>query len=101
MQLVQILLPTADDAGQPFDPGYFTSLREALTEQFGGVTVFDQGTAAGFWQDDDGVCHDRIMIFEVMCDALDATWWRTLRLRLEQEFRQDEVVIRAQEIRRL
>jgi hypothetical protein len=101
MQLVQILLPTADDAGRAFGPEAYVSLRQELTERFGGVTVFDQGPAAGFWQSDGGVSRDRIMIFEVMCDAVDAEWWRTLRLRLEAEFRQDEVVIRAHEMQRL
>ena len=33
-------------------------------------------------------------MFEVMMDELDRAWWQGYRERLEQRFRQDEVVIR-------
>jgi hypothetical protein len=31
-----------------------------------------------------------------MVDALDRTWWKDYRRELEQLFRQDEIVLRAQ-----
>jgi hypothetical protein len=36
-----------------------------------------------------------------MADRLDEAWWEALRQRLEREFRQDELVIRALRARRL
>ncbi|EYD77889.1 hypothetical protein Rumeso_00616 [Rubellimicrobium mesophilum DSM 19309] len=101
MHLIQILLPTADNAGQPFPRSLFTALRRELTARFGGVTVYARGPAEGFWDADDGQSRDDIVIFEVMADALDELWWRATRESLERDFRQDEVVIRAQEVRRL
>ena len=101
MHLIQILLPTADNDGQPFPRPLFTALRQDLTDRFGGVTVYARSPAQGFWDSDDGQTHDDIVIFEVMAEDLDADWWRTKREALEREFRQDEVIIRAQEVRRL
>ena len=101
MHLVQILLPTADNAGRRFPQEMFEALRRELTDRFGGATVFSQAPAEGFWHDGEGTSKDLIVIVEVMCDALDEDWWRAQRARLEEEFRQEVVVIRAQEIRLL
>jgi len=40
-------------------------------------------------------------VVEVMVERLDHAFWRSLRERLERELCQDEIVVRAQEIRRL
>ncbi|WAJ29466.1 hypothetical protein [Antarcticirhabdus aurantiaca] len=101
MHLVQILLPTADNDGLPFLTERFETLRSELTDRFGGVTVFAQGPAEGFWKGDDGTDRDQIVIFEVMAEEVDGGWWSALRERLEREFRQDEIVIRVQVILRL
>ena len=39
---------------------------------------------------------DDILVFEVMVQELDRRWWRDYRQQLEQLFRQDEIVLRAQ-----
>ncbi len=101
MHLVQILLPTADNAGRRFRQEQFEGLRQELTERFGGATVFSQAPAEGFWHDGEGTAKDLIVIFEVMVETLDEGWWRERRARLEEEFRQDVVVIRVQDIRLL
>jgi hypothetical protein len=101
MHLIQILLPTADNAGQPFRRSLFTALRRELTARFGGVTVYARGPVEGFWDAEEGTARDDIVIFEVMAYDLDEPWSRALRESLERDFRQDEVVIRAQETRRL
>jgi len=101
MHLIQILLPTTDNAGQPFPRSLFTNLRRELTSRFGGVTVYSRGPAQGFWEGEEGTARDDIVIFEVMAENLDEPWWRATRDSLERDFRQDEVVIRAQAIRRL
>jgi hypothetical protein len=36
-----------------------------------------------------------------MAESIDESWWRTWRRELERSFRQEEIVIRAQEMRLL
>ncbi|TNC60533.1 hypothetical protein [Rubellimicrobium roseum] len=87
MHLVQILLPTADNDGQPFPAEQFQALRRELTDRFGGATVYAQAPAEGFWQGGPATRRDEIVIFEVMCETLDEPWWRARRQALEAEFR--------------
>ena len=101
MHLVQILLPLYDNAGAPLPRGLFTKVREELAGAFGGLTAFTRAPAEGLWQDEGETTRDDIVIFEVMTDALDEGWWRAYRAKLERRFRQDVVVIRAQETRLL
>lgn len=98
MHLVQILLPVADNEGRRFPPERFEALRRELTERFGGATVFSRSPAEGFWQGGEGTSQDDIVIFEAMCETLDEAWWRERRRALEQEFRQETVVVRAQAV---
>ena len=101
MHLIHIILPTSDDRDRPFPERMFADLRHELTERFGGVTVFSQGPAEGFWKNEGGTCRDEIIVFEIMAEAIDAGWWSTLRERLELDFRQDEIVVRAIAMQRL
>lgn len=101
MHLVQILLPVADNDGARFPPAQFAALRQEFTDRFGGVTVFARSPAEGFWAGGEAPAHDDIVIFEVMDRGFDRAWWRARRKVLEREFRQEEVVVRAQEIERL
>jgi hypothetical protein len=41
------------------------------------------------------------VVFEVMAEELATTWWCDYRRTLERAFRQDVIVIRAQEIQLL
>lgn len=102
MHLVQLLLPVRDDAGQAFPRDLYDTLAHELTERFGGVTAYTRAPAAGLWEEPSGEkTRDDIVIYEVMADPLDRTWWAQLRERLEIQFRQQELVIRAHEIQRL
>lgn len=99
MELVQILLPLADNTGMRFSADEFAAVRQELADMFGGVTAFSQAPAEGLWkQEDERTSRDEIVIFEVMLDRLDAQWWRDYRQELETRFRQDVIVIRAQTI---
>jgi hypothetical protein len=86
MHLVQLLLPLFDNAGEHFPQAPYRQVRAELTERFGGLTE---------------TSHDEIVVFEVMAERLDRAWWAAYRGELEQRFRQDVVVIRAQAIERL
>jgi hypothetical protein len=95
--LVEIFLPLADQAGQAFPMEMFSQVIEELKRKFGGVTVYDRSPAKGKTV----TSSDDIVIFEVMAEELERTWWSSCRARLEAKFAQDEVLIRAAPIERL
>ncbi len=102
MHLVQLLLPLRDDEGRAFPSSHYAELRETLTQHFGGLTAYSRAPAEGLWAPDGAPpARDDVVVYEVMVDALDAAWWRALRVDLEARFAQDELVIRAHPIRRL
>lgn len=99
MHLIQILLPLTDNEGRRFGEDVFARVREQLTDTFGGVTAFSRAPAKGLWKNDGETERDDIVVLEVMANELDAAWWRGYRKELERAFRQDTIVVRAQEIR--
>ena len=102
MHLVQILLPLYDNQGTAFAPEQFHRLREELAERFGGVTVYSRAPAEGIWKAKASqTARDDLLLFEVMVDQIDRQWWAGYRQSLESRFRQDQVVVRAQEIQLL
>ena len=101
MHLIEILLPLTDNEGRRFDPKLYAAVREELVETYGGLTAFSRSPAEGVWEADGGRSRDDIVVFEVMSDYLDRAWWRRLRERLERDFRQEEIVVRAREVERL
>ena len=101
MFLVEILLPLRDQQGAAFPGDPFGRLASELTEAFGGMTAFTRSPAEGRWKQDGETESDDIAVIEVMAEHIDRDWWADLRQRLEREFRQDEIVIRAHVIERL
>ena len=101
MYLIQILLPLQDNDGAPFNPELYREVREELSARYGGLTAFTRDPAEGHWQDDGKTTRDEIVVFEVMVEELATSWWRDYRRKLERVFRQDVIVIRAQEIQLL
>src|SRR5919205_3355873 len=98
MQLIQILLPLYDNAGEPLPSDLFNEVRHELADRFGGLTAYSRAPAHGVWKDEGETQHDDIVVFEVMAERLDSAWWRDYRRSLEARFRQREIVIRAQDI---
>ena len=102
MYLVQILLPVQDRAGQPFERTLYNDLARDLTGRFGGLTAYAQAPATGFWEEGPGrAVREPVVVYEVMVEALERPWWRALCERLELQFSQDEIVIRAHRFSRL
>ena len=97
--LIQILLPLSDNEGQPFPRSEYMRVRSELTERFGGLTAFTRGPAEGFWEEDGETAHDDIVVFEVMTSGVDQSWWDRYRHTLETRFRQECIIIPAQETR--
>jgi hypothetical protein len=114
MHLVQLPLPLYDSAGRRLPRALFADLARELTARFGGLTAYTRAPAEGLWRDDDGddappdrapdrapVVRDEIVIYEVMAEEIDAAWWADRRRALERDFRQETIVVRAQELRLL
>jgi hypothetical protein len=102
MYLVQLLLPVQDSEGRPFERRPFDELVAELTERFGGLTAYTRAPGTGLWEEHSGgTVRDQVVVYEVMTEDLDMTWWAALRKRLEARLDQDELVVRAHEIRRL
>jgi hypothetical protein len=97
-----MLLPVTDANGAPFPAAVYARVSEELTERFGGLTAYARAPAAGLWEERPGkTTRDDIVVYEVMAGDLDTAWWAKYRKTLEARFAQDELVIRAQEMRRL
>jgi len=95
MHLIEIFLPLKDNDGAPFGAEKYAAIRRHLTERFGGMTAFTRSPAQGTTTDGGKTVHDDIVVFEVMTETLDPSWWRDYRRELEREFRQDAIVARA------
>jgi hypothetical protein len=95
MYLVEILLPLYDNEGRAFGAGEFDRVRDELAARFGGVTAFRRAPAEGVWAEDGELSRDRVVIFEVMAEALERQWWAAYRRELEARFRQEKLVVRA------
>jgi hypothetical protein len=96
MHLVQLFLPLRDNAGASFPPALFAAVRTELTDAFGGVTAYPRAPVTGLWEDDDdSVCRDDLVLFEVMVESLDRDWWRRYAGELAARFRQEEILARA------
>jgi len=95
MQLIQILLPLADNAGRRFGREVYAKVRAELAERFGGITSFTRAPAEGVWKEGGHTNRDDIVVFEVMCRDLDRTWWERYRADLEDRFQQEAIVLRA------
>jgi hypothetical protein len=100
--VVQLLLPLFDNDGRAFPKGAYREVRDELVGRFGGLTAYTRAPASGLWHEDEGqTVRDELIVYEVMCDALDADWWRGYRATLEARFAQDSLVMRAHEIQLL
>jgi hypothetical protein len=69
-----------------------------LTERFGGLTSYPRAPASGIWNEFEGPTRDDLLIYEVMAESIDKSWWDLYRKSLEKRFQQEKVLIRAREI---
>jgi hypothetical protein len=91
-----------DTDGHAFPRSHYEALARELTERYGGLTAYTRAPATGLWEQRPGeTVRDQVVVYEVMADDLDVAWWSGLRRRLEEQFEQDELVIRAQAMQRL
>jgi hypothetical protein len=95
MHLIQILLPLEDNAHKRFPRAYYSDVAKELTEKFGGATIYSRAPAQGLWQDESATVSDTIIIVEVMVESPAPRWWRAFRERLEEKFRQEQIIVRS------
>jgi hypothetical protein len=95
MYLIQILLPLYDNNGEAFGHSTYNLIRKQLTESFGGVTIYNRAPATGIWKENDKHVRDEIIIFEIMSEELNLTYWNACKLQLQEIFKQDVIIIRA------
>ncbi len=99
---MQLLLPVQDKRGTAYPRALYDDLARKLTQRFGGVTACTRAPATGLWEAASGeTVRDQVVVYEVMVDELDHDWWQKLRTDLETQFAQQELVVRAHEVRRL
>ena len=77
------------------------TVRDELTDRFGGATLHVNAPAEGIWENDGYFQRDHIVVVEVMTSDIDHAWWDSYRKDLEFRFRQQEIVLRAMHIARL
>ena len=101
MHIVELFLPLRRNDGSDQPRYLFAELREELVGKFGGLTIYSRAPAEGLWEDGEQVDREPMVIFDVVAEALDRAWWAALRQRLERDFAQEEVLIRATKAERL
>lgn len=97
MYLIQILLPLYDNDGKDLARTLYQQVRTELVARFGGLTAYTRAPVSGLWQEGEGkTVHDDLVIYEVIVDTLDRSWWCTYRTELERRFDQEALIVRAQ-----
>jgi hypothetical protein len=101
-QLVTILLPASSTTFDIDFAAVHEKTKRELVKIFGGLTRYTQNPAEGLWKNRrDSTERDTMVVYEVMTSKLDKQWWRHYRKRLEARFKQQEIVIRSQKIKKL
>ena len=96
MHLIEIFLPLNANDGTPQPAGLLRGVREEMIDRFGGVTAFTRSPAKGISiEPGHQRSEDDIIVYEVMVETLDRTWWSTYKRELEQRFQQRAILIRA------
>ena len=102
MYLIQLFLPLYDNDGVAMPHELFGQVRSEMVDRFGGLTAYSRAPANGLWQEKGGdTVRDDLVVYEVMAEDIDEAWWCNYRRTLEQRFRQEKLVVRAQPVRLL
>ena len=94
--LMQILLPLWDNGGKRLPRRLYEQVQQELTERYNGLTAYTRAPAEGLWRPGTRIKRESVVVYEVMVPSLDKKWWKRYRRELEERFRQETVVVRAQ-----
>jgi len=93
MQLIQLFIPIYDSEGNRFADNWFSQIKEKLTKRFGGLTIYQRAPASGLWkQATPKTTADQIIIYEVMAESLDMTFWKSYKTSLEEQFKHQNLL---------
>lgn len=96
MHLVQLFLPLADNDSRRFPRSMFQEVERELVAQFQGFTAYSRAPANGLWvSPSDDLQRDELVVYEVLAERLDRPWWARYRAKLEAQFRQESILVRA------
>jgi hypothetical protein len=96
MQLIQLFLPLYSNDGRRFSRELFEQVERELVEQFEGFTAYPRSPASGLWiSPSEDLRKDDMIIYEVLVQTLDRSWWGSFRSRLETLFQQDAIHVRS------
>jgi hypothetical protein len=99
MHLIEIFLPMYDATGSQFPNALYAETRDELVSRFGGLTAHSLTPASGLWRNADGeVLHDDLIVYEVIAERVERSWWSRYRQTLQQRFSQEVLVVRTNEI---
>ena len=99
MYLLEIFLPLFDQQHRRFAHGMYERVERELVERFQGFTAYSRPSASGLWKEDRSELQsDELVIYEVMTDNDDWSWWKRYRRSLEERFDQDQILIRSQTV---
>lgn len=97
-KLIEIFLPLYNQKGEPIEERQFTAVKQELTDQFGGLTIYSRTPATGFWKEEGKTDRDEILIYEVIANDLDKDFWTRYKQELQERFDQDEILIRGNNV---
>jgi len=101
-KLIQIFLPVRDEDGKDFSKRLWKNLNDKLTKTFGGLTIYSRAPATGLWNDGEGNrVKDEMIVYEVLTDIIDESYWKSLKDELQRKLRQEEILILVSDINRL
>lgn len=98
MYLARFYLPLRDNEGEPFPSLMFRVVEAELSRRFGGVTAHLESPASGLWREKGTTHVDEVVIFEVIVEEMDRSWWTSYRERLERDFRQKRILLMLQPV---
>jgi hypothetical protein len=99
MHLIEIFLPMYDPKGERFPQSLYADTRDELVEHFGGLTAHSLTPVAGLWTSPEGeVVRDDVIIYEVIAERVERSWWSRYRKTLEERFAQAQLMVRSNEI---
>ncbi|MBA2655948.1 MAG: hypothetical protein H0U70_03075 [Tatlockia sp.] len=101
MQLIELFLPIYSNKNKKFSKELFQQTYDELVNKFGGLTVYSRVPMQGFWQKNDKIVKDELIIYEVMDENFSSHWWCEYRVCLEKRFQQERLIIRTHTIQLL
>ncbi|MCI0410850.1 MAG: hypothetical protein L0191_20200, partial [Acidobacteria bacterium] len=94
MREFELYVPLNYNDGSPIEPGKFRDIQRRLLNEFGGCTFFPQPNR-GFWQLDDVMYFDEIVIYRVLTRNTRSArqFFDRLKKELKRTLKQEEILI--------